>query len=83
VNRDRVAIFDYIEADERRAAARIDDRLLAAAALIGQFPELGRSGRIMGTHEFAVPATPYLVVYKVAVNSVLILRLRHGAQQTP
>jgi toxin ParE1/3/4 len=82
-NRDRVAIFDFIELDDRQAAARIDNRILEVAIRLAEFPELGRTGRVEGTREFAVPNTPYLVVYRFEHFGVLILRLRHGAQQWP
>ncbi len=39
---DREAIFDYIEADSPRAAARIDDQIEAQVDQLTTFPESGR-----------------------------------------
>jgi len=46
---DRLAIFDYIEADNPPAAVRMDDRIRQQIERLAQSPELGRPGRIEGT----------------------------------
>jgi plasmid stabilization system protein ParE len=48
-----------------------------------RFPELGRPGRIEGTHELVISRTPYIAAYRIAGDTVCILRLLHGAQQWP
>jgi toxin ParE1/3/4 len=70
---DRVAIFDYIEADS--PSEQIEQ--------LTRFPEIGRPGRAEGTRELIIHATPYIVAYKVASKTVTILRILHGAQQWP
>jgi addiction module RelE/StbE family toxin len=80
---DRDAIFDYIEADSPRAAISTDDRIRACVERLLQFPEMGRPGRIEGTRELVISRTPYIAAYRIAGNTVRILRLLHGAQQWP
>jgi toxin ParE1/3/4 len=80
---DRKAIFDYIEADNPRAAVAIDDRIQARVWGLEQFPEMGRPGRIDGTRELVVNRTPYIAAYRVIGDTVRILRVLHGAQQWP
>lgn len=80
---DREAIFDYIEADSPRAAARIDDQIEAQMDQLPTFPESGRPGRVVGTRELVVQQTPYLAAYQIEGDTVRLLRVLHGAQQWP
>jgi toxin ParE1/3/4 len=80
---DRNAIFDYIEADNPRAAVTVDDRIEKAAECLIVFPESGRPGRIDGTRELVIAGTPYIAAYRVSRSTVRILRVLHGAQLWP
>jgi toxin ParE1/3/4 len=80
---DRVALFDYIEADNPAAAHRLDDRVEAAVERLAEFPEMGRPGRIDGTRELVIAQTPYIVTYTFIKDCVTILRILHGAQLWP
>lgn len=80
---DREAIFDYIEADSPRAAARIDDQIEIQVDQLAKFPESGRLGRVTGTRELVLQQTPYIAAYKVKGDTVTLLRVLHGAQQWP
>lgn len=80
---DREAIFNYIEADSPRAAARIDDLIEAQVDALTAFPETGRPGRVAGTRELVVQQTPYIVVYQVENDMVKAFRVLHGARQWP
>ena len=80
---DRDAIFDYIVADSPQSAVSVDDRIQVCVENLKQFPEMGRPGRIEGTRELVVSNTPYIAAYRIAGDTVRILRLLHGAQQWP
>ena len=80
---DREAIFGYIEADSPRAAVSIDDRIERCVEGLARFPEMGRVGRIEGTREIVVSGTPYIAAYRIAGDTVRVLRVLHGAQQWP
>jgi addiction module RelE/StbE family toxin len=80
---DREAIFDYIEADSPRAAIVIDNRIEARIEGLVQFPEMGRPGRIEETRELVISRTPYIAAYRIAGDTIRILRVLHGAQQWP
>ncbi|MGO9338297.1 MAG: type II toxin-antitoxin system RelE/ParE family toxin [Terracidiphilus sp.] len=80
---DRKAIFDYIEADNPRAAIAIDDRIQTRIEGLAQFPEMGRPGRIEGTRELVIARTPYIAAYRILGDAVRILRVLHGAQLWP
>ena len=40
-------------------------------------------GRVVGTRELPIARTPYLAAYRIIDNTVIILRILHGAQQWP
>jgi addiction module RelE/StbE family toxin len=80
---DRTAIFDYIEADNPRAAVSVDDRIEAQVEGLARFPEMGRPGRIEGTRELVISGTPYIAAYRIVDDTVRVLRVLHGAQQWP
>ncbi len=80
---DREEIFDYIEADSPQAAVTVDDRIREQVEGLMQFPEIGRPGRIEGTRELVIHRTPYIAAYRIAGDTVRILRVLHGAQLWP
>jgi toxin ParE1/3/4 len=65
---DRDEIFDYIEADNPRAAVAVDELISRQVQLLAQFPEGGRIGRVEGTRELVISQTPYIAAYRVIDN---------------
>jgi addiction module RelE/StbE family toxin len=47
------------------------------------FPQMGRPGRVAGTRELVVPRLPYIVVYVVQGDDVIIQRVLHTSRQWP
>lgn len=80
---DRDGIFTHIEADSPAAAIAIDERIVAAARRLRDFPESGRPGRVTGTREVVITGTPYVAAYKTTGETIRILRVLHGAQRWP
>ena len=80
---DRDQIFTYIEADNPKAAAHIDEQIVLSARRLLEFPESGRIGRVAGTRELVIPRTSYIAAYVVIEDKVRILRVLHGAQIWP
>jgi toxin ParE1/3/4 len=80
---DRIAIFDYIECDSPGAAIRNDERIRQQIETLAQFPELGRTGRVDATRELIIGHTLYIAAYRITSNTVVVLRILHGAQEWP
>ncbi|TAI66617.1 hypothetical protein CWO89_07380 [Bradyrhizobium sp. Leo170] len=51
--------------------------------LLSDNPEMERPGRVPGTRELVIPMTPYIVPYRVAGQTVQVLRVFHGAWRWP
>ena len=76
-------IHAYISEQDPRTAAIVLGRIRDVAQTIDQFPLAGRLGWTQGTREIVVPRTPYILIYRVAGDVVVIARIRHGAQRWP
>jgi toxin ParE1/3/4 len=79
---DRDSIYDYIEADNPRAALVLDDRFRNLAARLTRFPRMGRPGRVEGTREF-VAHKNYVLVYEIDGETLRILRALHTSRLWP
>ena len=73
----------HIARDNREAARQVAARIIQAANVLVDQPEIGRPGRVVGTRELVITGTPYLAPYGVIGDAVLILRVLHGAQRWP
>lgn len=79
---DRTDIWDFIAADNPRAAAHMDKLFSDAATRLADRPKLGRPGKIQGTREL-VPHENYRLVYEISGETVWMLALVHTARQWP
>ncbi len=79
---DRADIWDYIAADDPRAAARMDALFSDAAARLVEHPKLGRPGKISGTRELILHGS-YRLVYEIENETAWMLALVHTARQWP
>jgi addiction module RelE/StbE family toxin len=76
--RDLAGIHAYIGQFAPLAAQRFTTRLITAVESLAEHPHRGRNvGRDIRE---MVAIRPYLVVYKVTTEGVMILHIKHGAQ---
>ena len=80
---DLAAILRHIRQDDHVAAQRVAKRILEEAASLKTMSERGRPGTIAGTREIVFAPWPYILVYEVQENQVLILTVRHAARNWP
>lgn len=80
-DRDRDEVLDYIEEHDPDAAFKLDMEISKIIVRLEQFPNSGRPGRLPGTREAVIG--PYILVYKVLPNALLITQLVHGARKFP
>jgi addiction module RelE/StbE family toxin len=70
----------YVSQFNPAAAAALARQLLDAGNTLKLFPHRGRPGSEPGTREI-VAVHPYIVVYEITHDTVVVLRVWHGAQQ--
>lgn len=81
---DLQAISEYLEQDRSlETANRISRSIYDAVQSLRTMPRRGRQGRLENTRELVVSSLPYLVVYQVFEERLLILNIVHGAQRWP
>jgi toxin ParE1/3/4 len=76
-------IADYLVQNTPGRAQQLIERIYDAAGSLLVLPHRGRPGKVKGTRELVLSALPYVVVYAVREDSVVIVRILHGAQQWP
>ena len=78
------AVSTYLshEADEH-IADTVFARLRSVVSSLIDFPDQGRSGRVVGTRELIIPRTSLITVYRVEKGEVQIIALIHSARRWP
>lgn len=74
-------IREYVARDKPEAAERLAIRIVALVEALRTHPHLGRIGAEPETRELVIGSTPYIVMYRVESNRVVIGTLWHGAQR--
>jgi toxin ParE1/3/4 len=73
----------YIAQDNPTAANRIGGTLLEVVERLAELPNLGRPGRVAGTRDLIVPATPYVIPYRLRGDRLEVIAVFHGRQKWP
>ena len=74
---------EYIARDKPSAAAHTVESIVRAVQQLGEFPAIGRPGRVAGTRELVVAGTPYIIPYRIRAGYVEVLRVLHGSRRWP
>jgi plasmid stabilization system protein ParE len=75
--------YSYVAADKPDAARRLVEQIEEGVRLLSFNPNLGRAGRVPGTRELVIAATPFLVVYRLEADRAVVLTVLHGARRWP
>ena len=76
-------ICDYIAESRPESARRVAQSVVERLGTLETFPHLGRPGRVQGTREVVFPPLPFVAVYEVRDEQIIVLRILHGAQRWP
>ncbi len=71
----------YVAQDKPEAAERLAIRIVAMDETLRNHPHLGRIGAEPGIRELVIGRTPYIVLYRVQGQRVVISTIWHGAQR--
>lgn len=73
-------IHAYAARDKPEAAARLATRIVTVVEALRNHPHLGRAGADRETRELVIGGTPYIVLYRVHRDRLVISTIWHGAQ---
>jgi toxin ParE1/3/4 len=71
----------YVARDKPEAAERLAMRIVAVVEVLRNHPHLGRAVAETGIRELVIGGTPYVVLYRVQGERVVIGTIWHGAQR--
>lgn len=80
---DLAEIHDYIAQENPQAARRVILLIRKAAESLIQNPQIGRMGRVAGTHELSVGRFPFTLAYRIESEEIQVLAVAHTARLWP
>ncbi len=81
--RNLAAQLEWVAERNPRAAIDMGDAIFSAIDRLADHPAMARPGRVAATRELVILGTPYVVVYRIEPDAVVIMRILHGAQPWP
>jgi toxin ParE1/3/4 len=70
----------FVAQDKPDAAAKLATRIVAIVEALRNHPHLGRTGVEARVRELILGGTPYIIVYRIQKNTVIISTILHAAQ---
>ncbi|MGH6764412.1 MAG: type II toxin-antitoxin system RelE/ParE family toxin [Bradyrhizobium sp.] len=79
------SIFSYISENNRSAAAAVVERIEGLATLLAEFPFVGHLTDEAPVRVLRVVRYPFLIFYTIddATDEIMVLHVRHAAQERP
>jgi toxin ParE1/3/4 len=74
-------IHAYVGLDNPGAAERLAARIVAVVEALRSHPRLGRAGSEPGIRELVIGGTPYVILYRLRGDRVIISTIWHTAQK--
>ena len=82
-SQDLESVERYISLDNPDVAIDTVLEIIRRVETLAEHPGMGRPGRVEGTRELVLGSLPYLVPYAHQSDTIIILRLLHGAMKWP
>jgi addiction module RelE/StbE family toxin len=76
-------VEEYIAQDNPPAAVAAVNKIIETAQILTDYPTIGKRGREPGTRELVVAGLPYIVIYSVQREELVILRVLHTSMKYP
>lgn len=73
--------YEYLLQENPDAARRTIQRIVATSRRLSQFPRSGRAWRLAGAWELVIPGLPYIVVYDIEPERVVLQMLFHTSRE--
>ena len=82
-SQDQESVERYISLDNPDVAIDTVLEIIRRVETLAEHPGMGRPGRVEGTRELVLGSLPYLVPYVHQSDTIIILRVLHGATRWP
>ena len=82
-SRDLESVERYISQDNPETAIDTVVEIIRRVEMLAEHPGMGRPGRVAGTRELVLGGLPYVVPYIHQADTIVILRVLHGAMKWP
>jgi len=76
-------VEEYIAQDNPQTAVATVNKIIEAAQMLTDYPAIEKRGRERGTRELVVAGLPYIVIYAVQREELVILRVLHTSMKYP
>ena len=76
-------VEEYIAQDNPPAAVVTVHKIIEAAQMLADYPTIGKRGRERGTRELVVAGLPFIIIYVVHREELVIIRVLHTALRYP
>jgi plasmid stabilization system protein ParE len=73
----------YIAEERPDIARRAAQSVIECIGTLETSPNPERVGRVRGTREIAFPPLPFVAIYEIREEQIVVLRILHGAQRCP
>ena len=73
--------FEFLNSNNPAAARTVVERIIKSTRRLKEFPRSGRSWRLEGSWELVVPGVPYVVIYDITGDAVVLLTLSHTSRE--
>jgi addiction module RelE/StbE family toxin len=75
--------YEAIKSDNPAAARATIERIVKSTIRLREFPQSGRAWRLEGARELVVPGIPYIVIYDLEPDRVVLQMLFHTSREFP
>jgi addiction module RelE/StbE family toxin len=82
-SQDLESVERYISRDNPDAAIDAVLEIIPPVEILAEHPGMGRPDRVKGTRELVLGSLPYVVPYVNQGDTIIILRVLHGAMKWP
>lgn len=73
----------YLKARNPAVAEEVRQRIVKSVRRLQRFPEAGRAWRLAGSRELVIPGLPYIVIYKITTEAIVVASLFHASREVP
>lgn len=70
----------YLKNENLFAAKRMRARIKQRLTRLKRAPQTGRPSRLPGVRELVIAGTPYVAVYELTADAIIILQFFHGSE---